>query len=365
MEELKFLSWNIRGIGNDVAKYNLRRLLGEVNPTVLLIQETKAKKWSDYNTESLLSSNQYEWCDQSADGLSGGLLMCWDGKKLICKSANMQWCRGKVLESCVINVVNIYGPHEISEKKYFWENLGNLVRNFATEPLCLMGDFNCVRDSEEVESCEFSLRASSILNDFIMNHNLIEIKDPEVKFTWFGPKNKRSKLDRVLINDLWSQNHNWMIKGWCRRSSDHKPISLQICDAEWGPKPFKAFNVWLQEESMRILIADLLVSETNVCSILRRFKDQIKSWSTGFNKGLNGSIAQLEVTLGNLENSKIDPMVAADYTHQLRSLYGKQMEYMKQKSRQMWDKLGDSNSRFFHQVVKSRMASNQIKKFAW
>lgn len=43
MDRLIMLSWNIRGIGNDIAKSNLKCLLREVKPTNLLIQEQKLK----------------------------------------------------------------------------------------------------------------------------------------------------------------------------------------------------------------------------------------------------------------------------------------------------------------------------------
>lgn len=111
----------------------------------------------------------------------------------LCSSENMQWCRGEMCSSLRINVVNIYGPHEISDKKLFWHELSNLVRRFQNEPVCLMGDFNCVRNDEDRIGCEYSHQTSSILNEFIEDLNLIEIKDAEVSFTWFGPKNKKKQ----------------------------------------------------------------------------------------------------------------------------------------------------------------------------
>lgn len=66
MDELTLLSWNIRGIGNDVARANLKYLIWEIEPLVLMIQETKSKEWSDYNSESLWRSNNYGWSAHNA-----------------------------------------------------------------------------------------------------------------------------------------------------------------------------------------------------------------------------------------------------------------------------------------------------------
>lgn len=120
-----------------------------------------------------------------------------------------------------------------------------------------------------------------------------------------------------------------MLKGWHRCSSDHKPISLQICETEWGPKPFKAFNVWLREDSLRKLIEELPASERNVFSLLRSYKGAIKRWSSEFNQGMIRDIAQLEEKIRKTGTIKVDPEMAARSTSQLRLLYGKQMDYLK------------------------------------
>lgn len=37
---------------------------------------------------------------------------------------------------------------------------------------------------------------------------------------------------------------------WCRNLSDHKIISLSTNKKDWGPKPFRFFNWWLEDESL-------------------------------------------------------------------------------------------------------------------
>lgn len=47
--------------------------------------------------------------------------------------------------------------------------------------------------------------------------------------------------------------------------------------------------------------------------------------------------------------------------HQFLSLMTAEENFIKQKSRNQWLNLGDSNSAFFHKIVKARNASNPVK----
>lgn len=68
------------------------------------------------------------------------------------------------------------------------------------KPCIFIGDFNCVRFSNERMACS-SLNQDHIhFNQWIMDSNLIEIPLINAKFTWIGPANRRSRLDRAFIN---------------------------------------------------------------------------------------------------------------------------------------------------------------------
>ncbi|GJS89169.1 copia protein [Tanacetum coccineum] len=59
---------------------------------------------------------------------------------------------------------------------------------------------------------------------------------------------KFSKLDHFLLNDefnnLWG---NLSVIALDRNLSDHCPIMLKDVDIDFGPKPFRVFNVWVEE----------------------------------------------------------------------------------------------------------------------
>lgn len=47
MNTISILSWNCRGHNNTIARRNLRLLLMEEEPSILLLQESKCESWDE------------------------------------------------------------------------------------------------------------------------------------------------------------------------------------------------------------------------------------------------------------------------------------------------------------------------------
>lgn len=62
---------------------------------------------------------------------------------------------------------------------------------------------------------------------------------------------KCSRLDRALISPEWMSQAQWELKGLGRKSLDHSAIWLIRKSVDWGPKPFKVFNIWLENEEFK------------------------------------------------------------------------------------------------------------------
>lgn len=135
------------------------------------------------------------------------------------------WCEGKYHIDTKFNIVNIYGPHNLEEKIPFQEDLSRIIQVTDIEPLCLMRDFNNIRFKKDREGCIYNQRDTCFFNSLIEDHGLLRLQD-DYHFTWFGPKQKKSKLDRVLVNDLWLRLNNWKVTGSHRRKSDRIPLTL-------------------------------------------------------------------------------------------------------------------------------------------
>lgn len=175
---------------------------------------------------------------------------------------------------------NIYSPTNWSRKIELWEDVSKAYWDFDKIPSIMVRDFNSVRNSGERLNCQYSARDSRMFNYYIENLGLEEI-DGQPGFTWYGSNQKRSVLDRALVNAKWLEMGNWVRTLLPRRNSDHKPILLFIEGREWGPKPFKFFYWWLKDETLTPLVVKCWreSSQPSFMLKIRELRMMIKNWN--------------------------------------------------------------------------------------
>lgn len=133
----------------------------------------------------------------------------------------------------------------------------------------------------------------------------------------------------------------------------------------WGPKPFRIFNVWLQQDSLLKSLKDNLKLEedgniVDMQNMLKKVKMQIIKW----NKEINGSIFQKierneeRLSLAEEENKVRDFL--NNIKEKMEDLYLVRDKMLGQKAGIQWLKEGDRNAKFFHQVIQRRRARNKI-----
>lgn len=103
----------------------------------------------------------------------------------------------------------------------------------------------------------------------------------------------------MLVNLEWFSTGEWIASAQRRRNSDHKPILLHCPGENWGPKPFKFFNCWLEDTSLvQVLRKEWESSDQK--SIHLKFK-KIKEYAREWNKSQFGNI---DVNIRNLEKEQ-------------------------------------------------------------
>jgi hypothetical protein len=138
----------------------------------------------------------------------------------------------------------------MSGKRKLWKELLDFKSNNAHGEWCLGGDFNATLKAGErrgnngggskLERAEF--------NQFI---NLMEVVDIPVTgkifslFSSYG--SAMSRLDRLLLSEGFIKKGD-ITNQWIgdRDISDHCPIWLVCSTLDWGPKPFRFNNCWLE-----------------------------------------------------------------------------------------------------------------------
>lgn len=372
IENLTLLTWNIRGINNLIARKNLRKLVQKFSPWVLLLQETKCEQLTVSMMESIWDDS-HEWIFSPARGQSGGLAISWDKRKLKLIDSNgshsFLWARwelevGVGSTKVFVNCINVYGPQSSTTKRILWEELGSFITNFEHEPLCLAGDFNCIKNITESRNCMYRTRDSHFFLQFLNDFKIWDLSIQNQKFTWFSSSGKSSRLDRIILNSKWFNNIDWRVLGLSRKSSDHTPLFLQYQSIDWGPKSTKIFDAWYKDANCKALLhqnlTELKGSGLSIHDKLKKVGHEVQKWNSDQNNKHHKNINVLEETLNEADQSG-DFQTAHSIQVKLKACYEEQEEILRQKSRLLWLQKGDANSRFFHMTIKKARWRNNIQ----
>ena len=135
--------------------------------------------------------------------------------------------QGEIISTCEkFACVNVYAPQKTAEKRRLWSQISGRISLISSMPVLLMGDFKAVSSTLQKENCEVNQTDMRDFVDFISVNHLSEVPMINCTFMWYGPSNRRSRLDKALINDAWDEKGSWKSKGLNRKLSDHRPIVL-------------------------------------------------------------------------------------------------------------------------------------------
>ncbi|PNX98293.1 cysteine-rich receptor-like protein kinase [Trifolium pratense] len=204
---------------------------------------------------------------------------------------------------------------------------------------------------------------------------IIDVPVTGKKFTWFSADGKTmSRLDRFLLSegfiDKSGVSGQWVGE---RDISDHCPVWLLCSNLNWGPKPFKFNNCWLEHAEFNRFVEDLWVkmpSKGKKAFVLKEKLKSLKEALKGWNKEVFGVLdMNIESTVKEL--NEVEGLMASDELVSdivdrggLQKRFWEQLHYkeslLKQKSKMKWIQDGDANSRFFHASLKGRRRRNQV-----
>ncbi|RVW24688.1 Transposon TX1 uncharacterized 149 kDa protein [Vitis vinifera] len=278
----------------------------------------------------------------------------------------------------------VYGPTMKRYREPFWEELG-AIRGLWFDPWCIGGDFNVIRFPSErsrVGRLSGSMkRFSEVLDELALR----DLPLQGVPYTWSGGLNgqSRSRLDRFLISEDWENHFSGVSQCTLPRPvSDHSPILLDGGGVRRGPIPFRFENMWMKEEGFKELLKgwwqgfnfsgsySFVLSEK-----LKSLKVKLKNW----NKEVFGKVGvNLRMALGKVSFWDDQERQRTLNEQELEARKEAKEEFKKwasmeeiswrQKSRQIWLKEGDKNTRFFHKMANSNSRRNCLKKIkvsAW
>ncbi|GLT95878.1 hypothetical protein SLE2022_135350 [Rubroshorea leprosula] len=381
---MKFVSFNVRGLGGSVKRRELGNLVRVEKPDFLFIEETKLEEVEEGLCKMLWYSDEFGWSMKSSVGASGGLLCVWNRTVFVKLEEftgdgylGIKGVWGSKEEPCVF--VNVYAPSDRRSKAALWDELSQKITEEGGRWL-LAGDYNVVRCLEEKRGRTGMSVDMSEFDAFIETTGLVDIKLANRKFTWYRPDGtSMSRLDRILMTvEMSSMGEEWVQQGLRRNISDHCAIILKTRVADWGPKPFRVLDVWQQHPEFKKVVEgkwkEIVVDGFAGYRCLQKLK-MLKKFLKGWNKEVFGDIevqfqaAMDKVTQMDMRNEEADLeggelAERQEGFNEMWEIMKKREILWKQKSRCSWAKLGDANTKFFHKVANGRKVHNNINGFA-
>ncbi|KAL4312348.1 hypothetical protein GQ457_01G050470 [Hibiscus cannabinus] len=225
--------------------------------------------------------------------------------------------------------------------------------------------------------CGIEMLLLSQIRRFLQESCLMDLPLKGGEYTWSNGRDTPTlvRLDRFLVNADFLSAFHYLEQCLLSKSiSDHNAIALIFDERNWGPKPFKFFNYYLDEEGFIEMVHSCIQNNAGnkrslgVFHLLKNVKGAIKDWNKSHCHSPGKSIKALEkeIHILELEQQKgcKDSLLSRKLAT-LRSALWKELRVEErawlQKSRLKWFKEGDHNTNFFHLTASNRRRFNSLR----
>ncbi|VFQ92718.1 unnamed protein product [Cuscuta campestris] len=254
-----------------------------------------------------------------------------------------------------------------------------MISHTSSDTLWLVGgDFNIICSLDEHRGPILpSFKGMEDFSSCIASCDLNNISPKGGIFTWHGKRSQGKvwrRLDRALVNTYAMNLYDDITLNHLSRSgSDHKPILLKgAINSYKGPKMFRFLNCWVSNDTFIPMVKLNWEKSSNVNGMsgfaekLKILKTAIKEWNVSTFGDIFENVKMAEEEALARQNSfdnnpTEDNRAAANLASaKLLNACKREASYWFQKSNIKWMKEGESNSKFFHSVVKGKRAKLKI-----
>lgn len=219
------------------------------------ILETKKEQFSDRMLNNL-GKPMTKWLQRPSLGLSGGILVGFDGSKFDMLNS---WIGQFTISIHFKNKIDhfewiytvVYGPVLSSKRTAFFNEL-SLIHSYGIDAWLLIGDFNLIRTRSEKIGPSFNIALSNRFNSILARMQLLEISLSDRKFTWSKSVHSPSQalLDRAFCSVDWEAHYpSYHLSSLPRFMSDHTPLILQTSAPVFNTSTTLKFEkTWLAQE---------------------------------------------------------------------------------------------------------------------
>ncbi|XP_074278207.1 uncharacterized protein LOC141601801 [Silene latifolia] len=240
--------------------------------------------------------------------------------------------------------------------------------------LCL-GDFNEILYASEMRG---GSRAQWQMNNFreaVDVCGLCDLSFEGYEFTYDNGQgevdNRQCRFDRAMKTEAWSDQFPYAkLYHLNREWSDHAPIMVKLDGRDVGEvdsrKQFRFEQIWVGEEGCEDTIRRVWdIGDCDVLETISRCADELKKWKgVSIGKILRDLSRKRKILSWLNENERSSGMVKerkrlmGEITHLLRQ----EEVFWRQRSRALWLREGDRNTKYFHRKARQRRKKNTITR---
>jgi exonuclease III/ribonuclease HI len=379
---MKILSWNCRGLGSPRAVRALLRLTRVENPQIVFLMETRLKV---FEMDAIRNKMGFHHClsvDCRGSGRdrAGGLSLMWtENQSLSVTSFSLNHIHSLCSDEETgeqWGLTGIYGFPEEHNKWKTWRLLEELAEQIAGRWLCC-GDFNDILDPHDKQGGnDRSQPQLTLARQAVSNCHLIDLGFEGYPFTWSNKRgdeaNIQCRIDRAMGNEAFVHRFSPIkVKHLPRFGSDHAAILIGLeAVTEWHNRRrkrlFRFEESWSKDSKCEDLIRQNWNNSPGTC--LEKI-GKLKHLGTAFD---DHDLGKIKKELGRIERlltdqtlwdgTDLDRQKLRDLEKQHAELLARQETMWRQRSRAVWLRDGDKNTKFFHNKASQRSKDNGITK---
>jgi len=357
------------------------RLVRIENPQLVFIMETilKASEVEGIRSRMGFKNCLSEDCNGTGRERAGGLSLMWmEHVQFSISSYSLNHIHGECEdeetgEPWKLSCMYVF-PEE-QHKKKTWQLINSLARQGTGRWICC-GDLNDILDSQEKKGGNVrSQMQVSYGRQIVVDWNLIDLGFEGYDFTWSNGReeeeNIQCRIDKALANEEFINRFSPIkVSHLARFGSDHAAILISL--EHTPPRDRRKKRIFRFEESWtKVANCEALVRHNrgrNPSNCVQKL-DSLKQLGCAFGDHCLGEIKK---EISRIEEMLKDPSLWSESMEDhmryksLEKEYGellKRQETMwRQRSRAVWLKDGDGNTKFFHNKASQRAKVNHISK---
>ncbi|XP_074303359.1 uncharacterized protein LOC141637839 [Silene latifolia] len=186
-----------------------------------------------------------------------------------------------------------------------------------------------------------------------------------------GDANRQCRLDRAMVNGGWSDKFPYAkLLHLDREWSDHAPIKVLFNgrgESEGrAPKMFRFEQIWVGQDGCEEAVKRAWeVDNRELLNSLQRCATELKEWKGGTIGKVMRDLQKKRKRLKFLNEGRRSAREVEErrkIVHEIADLLRQEETFWRQRSRALWLRDGDRNTKFFHQKASQIKEKNNIAK---